>query len=196
MTISRSRTLPTLVLTLLGLGAATVAQAETRVPGTKVFYSYQKDPMNDANLSIVFIDELNDTGSNTYLSMKCAAGQGWLFGIATKHALLPTTPIESRDELDKQIDDLYAVSYRVGTSQAATVGDIDSAWLNRKLRPESLLFYDMNANNAIAQGLMDGKKVVIRIQPRRDGAVVKQQLDYTFQPQGFAQAFAAVKYCK
>lgn len=194
MNMSKIHSTTALVIALFGFGAASQARAENRVPGTKVFYSYQKDPMNDANLSIIFIDEVNDTGSNTYLSMKCAAGQGWLFGIATKHTLLPSSL--SAEELDELADNQYTVSYRVGTSQPGSITDLTPAWFNGKLRPESLLFYGTSANNAIAQGLLDGKKIVIRIQPKTADAAIKRQLDYIFQPQGFSQAFTAVKRCK
>lgn len=171
------------------------AGAETYIPNTRVSYSYMKDPMTDANMSIIFMDEMNDTGSYTYLSLKCAAGQGWSFGISLKTPLVPQNETDG-DYLDGLLDENYLVSYRVGNKQPASVRDLSPAFLNGRLRPETVSFYDVNANNAMAQGLVDGEKIAIRIQPITDKALIKRNLDYTFLPKGFSQAFKAVNYCK
>lgn len=128
--------------------------------------------MTDANLSMIFMDEINDTGSYTYLSVKCAAGQGWIFALSTKHAIVPQDS-RTDEALDEWQDDAYVASYRVGSGLPATIYDLIQPRLGGKLRPDTLLFYDTNANNVLAQGLNDGQKITLRLEPRRTDAAIK-----------------------
>jgi hypothetical protein len=180
---------------LAGILAMNMASAEVRIPGTQVSYNNQKDPMNDANMSIVFINELNDTGDNTYISLKCAAGDGWVFNIAIKYSLIPKADAEEAP-VESFLDENYIVSYRVGSNPPGTIHKLSNAILNGKVRPESVVFFDKNANTSIAQGFLNGKKITIRIEPFKKTSLIKKALDYVFLPRGFAQAFKAIDYCR
>ncbi len=169
--------------------------AEEFIPGTRVSYSAKRDTMTDSNRSIVFLDEMNDTASSTYLSLVCAGENQWVFALATKHQLV-SADMSNLDELDDWMDSSYTVSYRVGNNQPATVKDLGPGVRGGQLRRESFLIFDANANNAMAQGLQDGYKVAIRIEANSSAAPVKQTLDYVFLAKGFAQAFKAVNYCR
>jgi hypothetical protein len=155
------------------------ALAQTQVPGTKVVYFTQKDPITDENKSVVAVAEVNDTDANTFLRFRCIAGAVDVI-LFTKNPLVTLTDWEN--DVSPQL------IYRVDAQQPKTL--ITNGIVSDD--EPVLTALGLENDNVLVQAFTNAtSKVVIRI-VRRD----MSPLDYTFATKGFAQAMKAVNSCR
>lgn len=181
----------------LGLGGGSRARAE-QVGNTNTYYYLQSDPMTDENMSRIFINEVNDTGSITFLVADCSDKSIYL---KTKHPLLVPTEDMDGEQASEVMAEHYQVTARVGKKKPFTIDELNAyRFLPKDVTPKNTTPYNTVALfgdkiKDIIVGLMMEEAVAIRIEPKSELASIKKTLDYKFSGQGFAYAFKMVNYC-
>lgn len=175
----------TLLLVLSALSAS--AQAVSRIPGTSVTYSATSDPITDVNTSIVYLNEVNDLTDQTYLAIRCSDRDSpdlWAT-LNTKNTLLTESDADARN--------MPAVTMRTGTDSPVVLknSDVISVVDGNDSFKETTIGFHSAGLRTIVGGLNAGKRLVIRLNRPSGG----QALTYTFNAQGFSQAWAMVNEC-
>lgn len=168
-----------LLLTAAALMTVSPALAQKVVPGSKVVYFVQKDPITDENKGAVYVPEINDTNANTFLRFSCQMGRVEVF-LNTKNPLL------SLDDWDNDVTP--QLIYRVDAQQPKTLET------NAVVSDDEPVLEALGVLNdaVLVQAFTNAtSKVVIRVM--RNGM---NPLDYTFATKGFAQAMKAVNSCR
>lgn len=168
-----------LLLTAAALLTVSPALAQTIVPGTKVLYLKQLDPITDENNSVVVVVEINDTAANTFLRIRCRQGAPDVF-------LITKNPLMTQEDWEANVfPDLV---YRVDAQQPKTLAT-DGVIADDESVLNELAFVN---DTVLIQALTNAtSKVVMRVM--RNGM---SPLDYTFATKGFAQAMKAVNNCR
>lgn len=174
-----------LILTLSVLLGS--AQAVNRVPGTSVTYSASRDPITDVNTSVIFLNEVNDLTDQTYLAIRCSdrdIPELWAT-LNSKNGLLT--------ESDAEVGNMPAVTMRTGTDSPVVLrnSDVISVVDRNDNFKETAVGIHSAGIRSIVNGLNAGKRLVIRVNRPSGG----QALTYTFNAQGFSQAWNAVNAC-
>ncbi|WP_353543603.1 hypothetical protein [Deinococcus xinjiangensis] len=157
------------------------------MPGTSVTYSASSDPITDVNTSVIFLNEVNDLTDQTYLAIRCSdrdAPELWAT-LNTKNALLT--------EMDAEARNMPAVTMRTGTDSPMVLrnSDVISVLDGNDNFKETTIGFRSTGLRTIVNGLNAGKRLVIRVNRPSGG----QALTYTFNAQGFSQAWNAVNAC-
>lgn len=154
--------------------------------------------MTDENMNRIFINEVNDTSSITFLMADCSDKSLFL---KTKHPLLVPTEDMDAEQASELMTEHYQITARVGKKKPFTIDDLGVYRMySKEIEPKSTTPYNTIALfgdkiKDIIVGLMMEEAVAIRIEPKSELASIKKTLDYKFSGQGFAYAFKMVNYC-
>lgn len=164
------------------------ALAATRVPGTYTYYSFQRDPITDANISSVVIDEVNDTAGRTAFAVRCSDRDRpalWA-SLTSKNDLLSAE--------DAALGLKPALTIRLGDDPPVVLRDSDLVTVVD--RRDDLLTRNIGLQGPVVRqivsGLNAGKRLVVRVNRLSGG----QALTYVFPATGFGTAWAGVRACE